>query len=92
MKKKKFFVKATLAVALAIFSSTAAMGQETVKDSTKTSFLEKKWGHCRNAAINFFPLSLLIELNLLTTLIVDCVVIPVHSNYQRHFVGKVLLE
>ena len=44
MKKKKFFVKATLAVALAIFSSTAAMGQETVrKDSTKTSFLEKKW-------------------------------------------------
>jgi hypothetical protein len=34
----------TLAVALAIFSSTAAMGQETVKnDSTKTSVLDKKW-------------------------------------------------
>ena len=45
MKKKTFFVKATLAVALAIFSSTAAMGQETEKgDSTSTkSFLEKKW-------------------------------------------------
>ncbi len=44
MKQKKFFVKATLAVALAIFSSTAAMGQETVKaDSAKTSVLEKKW-------------------------------------------------
>ena len=45
MKKKAFFVKATLAVALAIFSSTAAMGQETEKgDSTSTkSFLEKKW-------------------------------------------------
>jgi hypothetical protein len=36
----------TLAVALAIFSSTAAMGQETVKGdstNTKTSFLDKKW-------------------------------------------------
>jgi hypothetical protein len=44
MKPKTFFVKATLAVALAIFSSTAAMGQETVKgDSAKTSFLEQKW-------------------------------------------------
>ena len=44
MKQKKFFVKATLAVALAIFSSTAAMGQETAKgDSAKTSILDKKW-------------------------------------------------
>ncbi len=44
MKQKTFFVKATLAVALAIFSSTAAMGQETVKaDSAKTSVREKKW-------------------------------------------------
>ena len=44
MKQKNFFVKATLAVALAIFSSTAAMGQDTVKaDSAKTSVLEKKW-------------------------------------------------
>ena len=44
MKKKTFFVKATLAVALAIFSSTAAMGQEVQKsDSTKSSILDKKW-------------------------------------------------
>jgi hypothetical protein len=34
MKQKTFFAKATLAVALAIFSSTAAMGQS---DSTATS-------------------------------------------------------
>jgi hypothetical protein len=44
MKRNRFIVKATLAVALAIFSSTAAMGQETVKgDSAKTSILDKKW-------------------------------------------------
>ena len=43
MKKKTFFVKATLAVALAIFSSTAAMGQETAKSDSTKSFLEKKW-------------------------------------------------
>ncbi len=39
--EKKIFAKATLAVALAIFSSTAAMGQSKKgKDST---FLDKKW-------------------------------------------------
>ena len=44
MKTRKIFTRLTLAVALAIFSSTAAMGQETVKnDSTKTSILDKKW-------------------------------------------------
>ena len=43
MKKKTFFVKATLAVALAIFSSTAAMGQETAKGDSTKPFLEKKW-------------------------------------------------
>ena len=43
MKKKKVFVKATLAVALAIFSSTAAMGQTTAKSDSTTSFLDKKW-------------------------------------------------
>ena len=43
MKKNRFFVKATLAVALAIFSSTAAMGQETAKADSTKSFLEKKW-------------------------------------------------
>ena len=43
MKKKTFFVKATLAVALAIFSSTAAMGQNTEKADSTKSFLEKKW-------------------------------------------------
>ena len=43
MKKNKFFVKATLAVALAIFSSTAAMGQETAKGDSTKSFLDKKW-------------------------------------------------
>ena len=36
------FVKATLAVALAIFSSTAAMGQASLK-SDSTSILDKKW-------------------------------------------------
>ena len=43
MKKKKIFVKATLAVALAIFSSTAAMGQTTAKSDSTKSFLDKKW-------------------------------------------------
>ena len=47
MKRSKFYVKATLAVALAIFSSTAAMGQETLKkdstSTTTTSFFDKKW-------------------------------------------------
>lgn len=43
MKKNTFFVKATLAVALAIFSSTAAMGQEIQKNDSTKSFLEKKW-------------------------------------------------
>ena len=43
MKKNKFFVKATLAVALAIFSSTAAMGQETAKGDSTKSILEQKW-------------------------------------------------
>ena len=37
-----FFVKATLAVALAIFSSTAAMGQTSLKGDS-TSILDKKW-------------------------------------------------
>ena len=55
MKIKEVFTKKTLAVALAIFSSTAAMGQqvetlaESPKDSTRTfkekvnDVLEKKW-------------------------------------------------
>jgi hypothetical protein len=43
MKQKTFFVKATLAVALAIFSSTAAMGQSTEKADSAKSVLEKKW-------------------------------------------------
>ena len=43
MKKKKVFVKATLAVALAIFSSTAAMGQGTEKADSTKSVLEQKW-------------------------------------------------
>ena len=43
MKKNKFFVKATLAVALAIFSSTAAMGQEIAKADSTKSILEQKW-------------------------------------------------
>lgn len=34
MKQKNFFAKATLAVALAIFSSTAAMGQQTQEEQT----------------------------------------------------------
>ena len=46
MKQRTFFAKATLAVALAIFSSTAAMGQS---DSTATSkgkkVLEKLTDH-----------------------------------------------
>jgi len=43
MKQKNFFVKATLAVALAIFSSTAAMGQATEKADSAKSILDKKW-------------------------------------------------
>ena len=42
MKQRMIFVKATLAVALAIFSSTAAMGQASLK-SDSTSILDKKW-------------------------------------------------
>jgi len=43
MKTKNIFTRLTLAVALAIFSSTAAMGQETQKGEPSKSILEKKW-------------------------------------------------
>ena len=43
MKTKNIFTRLTLAVALAIFSSTAAMGQETHKGEPSKSILEKKW-------------------------------------------------
>ena len=47
MRQRTFFVKATLAVALAIFSSTAAMGQQTEEQGSTTkgkfNITEKNW-------------------------------------------------